>query len=90
MVKNKKIICENKMNNRESKSVILNNIAVKEQRRYSSRQVLYYTTCLRFILKGFKRTSNVNNHSKLMNNKLFSTSAAIDVNPNETMSKMDP
>jgi hypothetical protein len=93
-------ICENKMDDRESKSVLCGLIkkyifllelcnAVKEQRVYGSGLVLYYDTSLRCILRGFERNSKIYNHSKLMSNKLFSTST-IDINHNELMLKMNP
>ena len=85
-------ICENKMDDRESKSVLCGRKlcnAVKEQRVYGSGLVLYYDTSLRCILRGFERNSKIYNHSKLMSNKLFSTST-IDINHNELMLKMNP
>jgi hypothetical protein len=82
-------ICENKMDDRESKSVLCKSNAVKEQRVYGSGLVLYYDTSLRCILRGFERNSKIYNHSKLMSNKLFSTST-IDINHNELMLKMNP
>jgi hypothetical protein len=82
-------ICENKMDNRVSKSVLCKSNAVKEQRVDGSGLVLYYDTCLRCTLKSFERNSKIYIHSKLMSNKLFSTSI-IDVNCNELMPKMNP
>ena len=82
-------ICESKLDDRESKSAICETIAVKEQRVYGSGLVLYNDTCIRCILRGFERNSKIYNHSKLMSNKLFSTST-IDTNHNELMSKMNP
>ena len=51
--------------------------------------MLYYDTCLRCTLKGFERNSEINTHSKLRSNKLFSTST-IDINHNEFVLKMNP
>ena len=82
-------IREIKMDDRESKSVLCNSNVVKEQRVYSGGLVLYYGICLRWTLKGFERNYEIYNHSKLMSNKLFSTST-IDTDHNELMSKMDP
>ena len=82
-------ICESKMDDRESKSVLCNSNVVKEQRVYSGGLVLYYGICLRWTLKGFERNYEIYNHSKLMSNKLFSTSTN-DIDHNELMSKMDP
>ena len=74
-------ICENKMDDRESK-IIGKGPIVKEQRVNGNGLVLYYDTCLRCTLKGFERNSEINIHSKLRSNKLFSTST-IDINHNE-------
>ena len=82
-------ICESKMGDRESKSVLCNSSVVKDQRVYGGGLVLYYGTCLRCTLMGFERNYEIYNHSKLMSNKLFSTST-IDTDHNELMSKMDP
>ena len=48
-------ICENKMDNRVSKSTILNNIIVKEQRVDDSRSINSHLMDLRRTLKGFEK-----------------------------------
>lgn len=47
-------ICENKTDDRESKSVILNRITGKEQRVHGNGQALH-NTCLRCTLKSFEK-----------------------------------
>ena len=76
------------MDDRESK-IIGKEPIVKEQRVNGNGLVLYYDTCLRCTLKGFERNFEINTHSKLRSNKLFSTST-IDINHNEFVSKMNP
>ena len=62
------MICENKMDNRESKSVAFSSFTVKEQRVDGNGQV-YPITCLRGTLMGFERNYQLNILSKL--NKRF-------------------
>lgn len=58
-------ICENKMDNRESKSVISGSITVKEQRVDGScTEAKSYV--LRCTLKGFERNLLINIQSKLI------------------------
>lgn len=52
-------ICENKMDNRGSKTT-LNNMVVKEQRVYGSWSVKSNLTYLRCTLKGFERNRGIN------------------------------
>ena len=47
-------ICENKMDNRGSKSTMLNNIVVKEQRVYGSWSIIPLLMDLRYALKGLE------------------------------------
>lgn len=53
-------ICENKMDNRGSKSTILNNMVVKEQRLDGSWSVKLNLTDLKYILMGFERNRGIN------------------------------
>jgi hypothetical protein len=52
-------ICENKMDNRGSKSTILNNIVVKEQRVDGSRSTELCSVDLRCTLQGFERNRDI-------------------------------
>lgn len=82
-------ICENKMDNRESKSIIGSlPIVVKEQRVDGSGHN-NSVMCLRCTLRGFERNFHTNIQSKLIKNKFFSTST-IEINSNELVSKMNP
>ena len=69
------MICENKMDNRESKSDFITK-SVKEQRVDGNEQV-YPMTCLRGILTGFERNCQLNNQSKLINKRFFSSTSII-------------
>jgi len=69
-------ICENKMDNRESKSVICESIAVKEQRVDGSCTGAK-PPVLRCTLMGFERNLPINIQSKLINKKFFSTSSLV-------------
>jgi len=64
------------MDNRGSKSVrsLKKRVTVKEQRVDGSGPV-FYNTCLKCTLKGFEIKFKINNQSKLIKNKLYSTSA---------------
>ena len=55
-------ICENKMDNRGSKSTILNSIVIKEQRVDGSWSVKSNLTDLRCTLKGFERNRGINHN----------------------------
>jgi len=81
-------ICENKMDNRESKSVICESIAVKEQRVDGSCTGAK-PPVLRCTLMGFERNLPINIQSKLINKKFFSTST-IDKDHDDFMPKMNP
>lgn len=88
-------MCENKMDNRGSKSAILNNIAVKEQRVDGSWFIKSHLMNLRCTLKGFERNraiklgfnmqqgwnSSIKNPSKQFDVKKFSTYNSTVVNP---------
>lgn len=64
-------ICENKMDNRESKSVISQNITVKDQRVDGNGQEKF-NSCLRCTLTNFERNFEVNNQSKQIHKRFFS------------------
>jgi hypothetical protein len=59
-------ICENKMGDRGSKSTMLNNIVVKEQRVSGSLSVKSNLIDLRCTLKGFERNLNIINFNRQM------------------------
>jgi hypothetical protein len=59
---------ENEMENRGSKSVILNNIAVKEQRVDGGLHGISIS-CIRYTLKGFERNYQVRILSNSINNQ---------------------
>jgi hypothetical protein len=63
---------ENEMGNRGSKSVIFNNIAVKEQRVDGSWCIKQWLIHLKCILKYFERNSLVKNPSKQLSITRFS------------------
>ena len=88
-------ICENKMDNRVSKSIILNSIIVKEQRVDNSRSINSHLMDLRCTLKGFERNKGIslgfnmqqgwNSYAKIpfkqFELKKFSTFNSAAVNP---------
>jgi hypothetical protein len=68
-------ICENKMDNRESKSVVgFLPANVKEQRIEGNGQVKF-NTCLRYILSGFERNFSINNQSKQIHKRHFTSTS---------------
>ena len=93
--KNKNFSGENKMDNRGSKSAILKNIVVKEQRVDGSWFIKSHLINLRCTLMDFERNrvtnpgfnmekgwnSFIKNPSKQFDLKKFSTSSSINVNP---------
>lgn len=79
---------ENSMDNRGSKSTVLINIVVKEQRVDGSCTGAK-PLVLRCTLRGFERNLPINNPSKLINKKFFSTSTT-DKNSDDFICKMNP
>ena len=82
-------ICENKMDNRESKSVICENITVKEQRVDGSGQE-NFSSCLRCTLTGFERNYEINILSKQIHNRFFSSISGNQIDNIKFKSKMNP
>ena len=83
-------ICENKMDNRESKTVVrVLPTTVKDQRVDGSGQEIY-SSCLRCILTGFERNSEVNNLSKQIHKRYISSISANKIDKIEFKSKMNP
>lgn len=92
MVRNQKI-CENKMDDRESKSVVgLLPVTVKDQRVDDSGQEKF-SYCLRCTLTGFERNSEVNILSKQIHKRIFtsiSTNKIDNLEFNSGATKMNP
>ncbi len=90
-VKGKKI-CENIMDNRGSKLAKDKSMLVKEQRVDGSGQELLFniSSCLRCTLMGFERNYQVNNLSKQINKRFFSSINTNETDPTEFNLKMNP
>jgi hypothetical protein len=72
---------ENKMDNRGSKSAILNDIVVKEQRVDGSLFIKSHLMNIRCILQGSERNRDIKRPSKQFDLKNFSTYRSTIVNP---------
>nr|YP_007507045.1 hypothetical protein I510_mgp46 [Ceratocystis cacaofunesta]YP_009704184.1 hypothetical protein [Ceratocystis fimbriata]YP_009710336.1 hypothetical protein [Ceratocystis albifundus]AFO38101.1 hypothetical protein [Ceratocystis cacaofunesta]QEN73747.1 hypothetical protein [Ceratocystis fimbriata]QFX74838.1 hypothetical protein [Ceratocystis albifundus]WPM94707.1 hypothetical protein [Ceratocystis fimbriata]WPM94759.1 hypothetical protein [Ceratocystis fimbriata] len=85
-------ICENKMDNRGSKSATAIAVAVKEQRVDGSGQELLInsSTCLRCTLTGFERNCQINNISKQIYKRFFSSINTNKPDHTELNLKMNP
>lgn len=82
-------ICENKMDNRESKSVDFLLVTVKEQRVDGNGQVKF-NTCLRSILSGFYLNLAINNQSKQIHKRFYTSTNTNKIDIIEYRSKMNP
>jgi len=69
-------ICENKMDNRESKSVVDFLPAIVKEQRIEGNGQVKFNTCLRYILSGFERNFSINNQSKQIYKRFFTSTFA--------------
>lgn len=88
------------MDNRGSKSAKGKLMVVKEQRVYGSGQVNDLIACLRCTLKGIRKDTQINIHSKQINKRLFTSirlssnmgneASTINIAGKSYASEMDP
>lgn len=83
-------ICENKRDNRESKSVVDFLPAIVKEQRVDDNGQVNFNTCLRYSLSGFFRNSDINILSKQTYKRFFTSTSTNKIDHIEFESKMNP
>ena len=83
-------ICENKMENRESKSVVGFLPAIVKDQRVDGSGQEKFSSCLRCTLTGFERNSEINILSKQIHKRFFTSISANKIDNIEFKSQMNP